>query len=45
MEAGPKMPPGAEATADACVRGVIEPAVKSLKINESFSSKLTVLIK
>ncbi|HVK86546.1 MAG TPA: hypothetical protein VM513_20650 [Kofleriaceae bacterium] len=45
VEAGPSMPPGPEATADACVRGVIEPAVKSLKINESFSSKLTVLIK
>lgn len=45
LEAGPNMPPGPLATADACVRGVVEPAVKSLKINESFSSKLTVLIK
>jgi hypothetical protein len=45
FEAGPTLSPGPDATADACVRGVVEPAVKSLKINEAFTSKLTVLIK
>lgn len=45
IEDAPALPPGPAATADACVRGVVEPALKALKINEGFTSKLTVLIK
>jgi len=38
--------PGAEASADACVRGVFEPAIKDLKtLHDAFSAKLTVTIK
>ncbi|MEO6777197.1 MAG: hypothetical protein ABI467_29990 [Kofleriaceae bacterium] len=38
--------PGAEASADACVRGVFEPAIKDLKtLHDAFSSRLTVTIK
>jgi hypothetical protein len=39
------LPPGPEATADACVRAIVEPAVKTLKISESFTTKLTVTVK
>jgi len=44
-------PPGAlpagspDAAADACVRQVVEPAVKTLKIADAFATKLTVTIK
>lgn len=34
-----------EATADACVRSVMEPAIKSLKIAEAFTTKLTITVK
>ena len=39
------LPPGPEATADACVRNIVEPAVKTLKIAEGFTTKLTVTVK
>lgn len=39
------MPAGPEATADACVRQIVEPALKTLKLNENFTSKLTVTVK
>jgi len=40
------MSPGADASADACVRGVFEPAIKDLKtLKDAFSSKVTVTIK
>lgn len=39
------LPPGPEATADACVRAIVEPAVKTLKIAEGFTTKLTVTVK
>lgn len=40
------LPPGPEASADACVRAVVEPAIKDLKtLRDPFSSKLTVTIK
>jgi len=39
------LPPGPEATADTCVRAIVEPAVKSLKIAEGFTTKLTVTVK
>lgn len=45
IDDAPALPPGPDATADACVRGIVEPALKALKINEAFTSKLTVLIK
>lgn len=34
-----------EAAADACVRAVMEPAIKSLKIAEAFTTKLTITVK
>ena len=34
-----------EALADACVRQVLEPAIKSLKITDAFSTKLAIVIK
>jgi len=34
-----------EAAADACVRQVLEPAIKSLKITDAFTTKLAVTIK
>lgn len=34
-----------QAAADGCVRGVMEPAIKSLKISESFTTKLTITVK
>ena len=38
--------PGPEASADACVRGVVEPAIKDLKtLRDAFTTKLTVTIK
>jgi hypothetical protein len=40
------LPPGPEASADACVRGVVEPAIKDLKtLRDAFQTKLTVTIK
>ncbi|CAN5225695.1 hypothetical protein BH11MYX1_BH11MYX1_07000 [soil metagenome] len=40
------LPPGPEASADACVRAVVEPAIKDLKtLRDAFTSKLTVTIK
>jgi len=39
------LPPGPEAAADACVRAIVEPAVKTLKIAEGFTTKLTVTVK
>ena len=40
------MSPGADASADACVRGVFEPAIKDLKtLKDAFSAKVTVTIK
>jgi hypothetical protein len=34
-----------EAAADACVRAVMEPAIKGLKIAENFATKLTISVK
>ena len=39
------LPPGPEATADACVRAIVEPAIKTLKISEGFTTKVTVTVK
>lgn len=39
------LPPGPEATADACVRQIVEPALGPLKIRESFTTRLAVTIK
>lgn len=39
------LPPGPEATADGCVRAIVEPAIKTLKISEGFTTKLTVTVK
>ena len=40
------LPPGPEASADQCVRGVVEPAIKDLKtIRDAFTTKLTITIK
>ena len=40
------MPPGGpDAAADACVRAVLEPAIKGLKIADAFATKLSVTIK
>jgi|GEM_PF-1421920 len=40
------LPPGPDASADACVRAVVEPAIKDLKtLRDAFTSKLTVTIK
>jgi hypothetical protein len=38
--------PGPDASADACVRGVVEPAIKDLKtLRDAFTTKLSVTIK
>ena len=38
--------PGPDASADACVRGVVEPAIKDLKtLHDAFTTKLTITIK
>ena len=38
--------PGPDASADACVRGVVEPAIKDLKtLRDAFTTKLTISIK
>lgn len=34
-----------EAAADSCVRAIMEPAIKSLKIAEAFTTKLTITVK
>lgn len=39
------LPPGPEATAETCVRAIVEPAIKTLKISEGFATKLTVTVK
>jgi len=40
------LPPGPEGVADACVRAVVEPAIKDLKtLRDAFTSKLTITIK
>ncbi len=39
------LPPGPEAAADACVRAIVEPAIKTLKISEGFTTKVTVTVK
>jgi hypothetical protein len=36
---------GAEAAADACVRGLVEPAIKDIHIGAQFSTKLVVTVK
>ncbi len=46
FEAPLGLPAGSpEATADACVRGIVEPAIKGLKIAEAFTTKLTITVK
>jgi hypothetical protein len=38
--------PGPDASADACIRGVVEPAIKDLKtLRDAFQTKLTISIK
>ncbi len=40
------LPPGPDASADACVRAVVEPAIKDLKtLRDAFAAKLTITIK
>jgi hypothetical protein len=39
------MPPGPDGTADGCVRQVLEPAIKGLKLTDAFVTKLAVTIK
>ncbi|MEO8548510.1 MAG: hypothetical protein ABI678_00985, partial [Kofleriaceae bacterium] len=40
------LPAGPEASADACVRGVVEPAIKDLKtLRDAFTTRLTITIK
>jgi hypothetical protein len=39
------MPAGPEATADACVRTALEPALKGLPFKDAFTTKLTITIK
>ncbi|MFN0249535.1 MAG: hypothetical protein ACKV2T_21805 [Kofleriaceae bacterium] len=34
-----------EAVADTCVRQIMEPAIKGMKINEAFTTKLTITVK
>jgi hypothetical protein len=41
----PVAPAGPDAAADACVRQVVEPAIKSLKITDAFTTRLAVSIK
>jgi hypothetical protein len=36
---------GAEAAAEACVRQVVEPAIKSLRISDAFTTKLALTVK
>lgn len=45
LDAAPNFPPGPDATADACVRGVVESTLKGMKITDSFTTKLTLTIK
>jgi hypothetical protein len=39
------LPAGAEAAADGCVRQVVEPAIKGLKLTDAFATKLAVVVK
>jgi hypothetical protein len=40
------MPPGSpEAAADSCVRQLVEPAIKALKLSDAFATKLAITIK
>ncbi|HSR99861.1 MAG TPA: hypothetical protein VLM79_22560, partial [Kofleriaceae bacterium] len=43
--AAPQSPSSPEAAADTCVRQVLEPAIKSLKLTDAFTTKLAVTIK
>jgi len=43
--AAPQPPSSPEAAADTCVRQVLEPAIKSLKLTDAFTTKLAVTIK
>lgn len=46
LDPPPPLAPGPEASADACVRGVVEPAIKDLKtLRDAFTTRLTVTIK
>jgi hypothetical protein len=46
LDPPPALAPGPDASADACVRGVVEPAIKDLKtLRDAFTTKLTVTIK
>jgi hypothetical protein len=46
FEAPVAFPAGSpEAAADACVRQIMEPAIKGMKINEAFTTKLTITVK
>lgn len=46
IEAAPALPAGSpEAAADACVRQSAEPAIKSLKITDAFTTKLAITVK
>jgi hypothetical protein len=40
-----QMPAGPEATADACIRTALEPALKGLPLKDAFTTKLTITIK
>jgi hypothetical protein len=42
----PALPPGGpEAAADACVRAVVEPAIKAVKLSDAFTTHLAITIK
>lgn len=45
LDPPPNLPPGPDAAADACVRNVVEPAIKAMKITDSFTTKLTLTVK
>jgi hypothetical protein len=46
LDPAPAFPPGADATADLCVRAVAEPAIKGLKtVRDAFATKLSITMK
>jgi hypothetical protein len=46
LDAPPPLPPGSpEAAGDTCMRQILEPAIKSLKLTDAFTTKLAVTIK
>jgi hypothetical protein len=45
LEPPAALPAGPDAAADACVRQVVEPAIKSLKLTDAFTTKLAIAIK